>query len=234
MTTLPATMRFFEPNDHVAIVRRQLPHWAQAGTVCFITWRTHDSMPANVLEEWLVARDRWLLQHGLASSAADWQERLAQGDPRRVAEFHATFTARWEDALDSGHGECLLRRPDMAQIVSQSLLHFDGARYEMIEFVVMPNHVHLLATFPDAAAMLAQCEAWKHLTAAQINRQLRRAGRFWQQDAFDHLVRHAAQFVRLRNYIATNPVQARLQAGEFVHYSRSHAPREGAGTSRGA
>ena len=232
MTTLPTTMRFFEPHDHVAITRRQLPHWAQAGTVCFITWRTHDSMPKAVLEEWLAARDRWLLQHDLEPSAADWHAQLARCDPELVAEFHATFTARWQDALDVGLGECLLRRPDVAQIVSRSLLCFDGTRYEMIEFVVMPNHVHLLATFPDAAAMLAQCKAWKHFTAAQINHQVGRSGRFWQQDAFDHLVRHTAQFVRLRKYIAENPAQAQLQAGEFVHYSSPHALREGASHDR--
>jgi type I restriction enzyme R subunit len=220
-------MRFFEPNDHVAIAHRQLPHWAQAGTVCFVTWRTHDSMPKAVLAEWLEARDRWLLQHELAPSSVDWKEQLARCDPALLAEFHAKFTMQWEDALDACHGACELRRPEVARVVSESLLHFDGSMYEMIAFVVMPNHVHLLATFADEQAMLAQCESWKRFTATQINRLLGQSGRFWQQDAFDHLVRHEKQFVRLCRYIAENPSKAHLKDGEFVLYSGRHAPRDG-------
>jgi type I restriction enzyme R subunit len=68
--------------------------------------------------------------------------------------------------------------------------------------------------------MLAQCESWKHYTAAQINRQLSQKGRFWQQDAFDHLIRTEGQFEYLRRYIAGNPAKARLGIGEFLHYSR--------------
>ncbi|MBM3892271.1 MAG: hypothetical protein FJ388_24405, partial [Verrucomicrobia bacterium] len=164
----------------------------------------------------------------ISPAAGDWKVRLAQLSPALVAEFHSTLSVRWQDLLDACHGECVLRRRELARIVSDSLLHFDGDRYEMLDFVVMPNHVHLLATFADEAAMLAQCESWKHFTAAQINRRVGGSGRFWQQDAFDHLVRHEAQFERLRQYIAENPSKAKLPGGEYVHYTQSspHAPRE--------
>jgi len=78
------------------------------------------------------------------------------------------------------------------------------------DFVVMPNHVHLLAAFPDEGSMLAQCESWKHYTATKINRFLGRSSRFWQQDGFDHLVRSVEQFEYLRAYIADNPRRAHL------------------------
>jgi len=219
-------MRFFDPNDRIAIVERRLPHWSQAGTICFVTWRTHDSIPKAVLEQWLADRDQWLRDHGIKPSAADWKMRLARLNPSLVAEFHRAFTERWQDTLDACHGECVLRRPELAEIVSSSLLHFDGDRYEMLDFVVMPNHVHLLATFPDEAAMLTRCKSWKHFTATQINRRLRSSGRFWQQDAFDHLVRHETQLGRLRQYVAENPGKAGLKPWEYVHYSSPHAPRE--------
>jgi putative transposase len=90
----------------------------------------------------------------------------------------------------------------------------------MLDFVVMPNHVHLLASFPAEDSMLVQCESWKHYTATQINRSLTRHGRFWQQDDFDHLVRNDGQFTFLRRYIAENPEKARLAEGQFKHYSR--------------
>ena len=44
-----AIMRFFDPNDELLITQRKLPHWAQAGSVVFITWRTADSMPSSTV-----------------------------------------------------------------------------------------------------------------------------------------------------------------------------------------
>ena len=136
-----------------------------------------------------------------------------------MAEYHERFTTKWHEHLDAGHGACVLRQPELAKIVHDSLLHFDGDRYEMLDFVIMPNHVHLLACFPYKAAMLEQCESWKHFTATQINRRLGTKGRFWQQDAFDHLVRHEAQFRRLQHYIADNPAQAGLREGDALVWS---------------
>lgn len=45
------------------------------------------------------------------------------------------------------HVACLLRQPVLAKIVADSLRHFDGDRYCLGDFVVMPNHVHLLVAF---------------------------------------------------------------------------------------
>lgn len=211
-------MRFFDPEDDLLITQRRLPHWAQDGAVAFITWRTHDSIPKSVLESWLSERNGWLTAHGIDPAARDWKLRVQLLPPAKTLQFHAHFTTRWHQALDAGHGACVLRQPELSQLVAASLLHFDGDRYGMLDFVIMPNHVHLLGVFPDKAAMLAQCESWKHYTAAQINRRIGAKGRFWQQDAFDHLVRHEAQFRRLQGYIAENPVKARLRAGEYYHH----------------
>jgi type I restriction enzyme R subunit len=51
-------MRFFDPNDDLLITQRRLPHWAQDGCVVFITWRTSDSMPKDVLDRWRADRNR--------------------------------------------------------------------------------------------------------------------------------------------------------------------------------
>jgi type I restriction enzyme R subunit len=90
----------------------------------------------------------------------------------------------------------------------------------MTDFVVMPNHVHLLAAFANEDGMLTQCEGWKHYQAVQINRVLGTSGRFWQQDGFDHLVRSIEQFEALRRYIAGNPKKSRLQERQFRQYSK--------------
>lgn len=212
--------RLFDPKTDVAIVERKLPHWSQPGTVAFVTWRTIDSMPAAVVKQWFADRDRWLRAHLIDPAQPNWREKLRELDQGLVCEFLETFWNRWQDSLDECHGACVFRRPELGEIVAKSLRHFDNDRYLLLDFVVMPNHIHLLASFPSKEAMLDQCESWKHYTATQINRRLGQHGRFWQQDGFDHLMRSEEQFAHLRRYIATNPEKARLREGEFKRYSR--------------
>jgi type I restriction enzyme R subunit len=217
----PFPIHLFDREADVLITERRLPHWAQAGAITFITWRTDDSIPANVLAQWRADRCRWLIAHGIDPNQPNWPAQLTTLPPPFPSEFHREFSERWHNQLDAGHGACALRRPELAVIVANSLKHFDADRYVLFDFVVMPNHVHLLAAFPDESAMLTQCESWKHYTAVQINRALGRKGRFWEQDGFDHLVRTQAQFEALRRYIADNPSKAHLSAGQFIHFSKA-------------
>ena len=90
----------------------------------------------------------------------------------------------------------------------------------MGDFVVMPNHVHLLASFADPEVMQKQCTSWLHYTAFEINKRLGRSGKFWQQEPFDHLVRSIEQYEYLRRYIADNPKKANLKNGEFIYRRR--------------
>jgi hypothetical protein len=209
----------FDPKQEFSIVQRRLPHWSQAGTLSFITWRTSDSIPRRVLESWLADRADWLLQHGIEPDSSSWAAQLRRLAPHLLEEFRERVANRWDEDLDRCHGACLLRQPALARVVGESLLHFHRKRYELTDFVVMPNHVHVLAAFPDEQAMLGQCESWKRFTATSINRALGRKGRFWQQDSFDHLVRSPEQFAQLRSYIADNPRRAGLGPGEFLHWS---------------
>ena len=96
-------------------------------------------------------------------------------------------------------------------------MHFDGERYRMGDFIVMPNHVHLMAAFADPDSMRAQFDSWTHFTAVQINRSIGEKGRFWQQEPFDHLVRSVEQYDYLRRYIAENPVKANPKPGEYLY-----------------
>lgn len=216
-TELP--LRFFEPREEYFVIERDdLPHWVQSGTVCFLTWRTWDSMPADVVAGWLKERDHWLAEHSIDGRRKDWRARLQQLPLADQRAFHNRISTRWESGLDECRGACVLKDPDLGQIVAGSLAHFDGDRYYLTDYVVMPNHVHVLAAFPSAETVLKQVESWKHYTAVQINRALERRGRFWEVDGFDHLVRSAEQFEYYRNYIEENPRRAGLRPGEFIHH----------------
>jgi putative transposase len=213
-------LNLFDPQAEYRVVERRLPHWSQAGVVCFITFRTADSLPLHVIDRWHAERINWLQQRGINTEFSDWQSQLAALPRDAQAEFHRRFWNQWHDQLDAGHGACVLSRPELSQIVADSLTHFDDKRYELLDYVVMPNHVHLLVVFPNDEAMLSQCESWKHFTATKINRLLDQTGRFWQQDGFDHLIRSEEQFWFLRRYIADNPRKTHSPTSAFQHYSK--------------
>jgi type I restriction enzyme R subunit len=132
-------------------------------------------------------------------------------------QFHREFNRCREDYLDSCQGECVLRQPALAKIVADTLLHFDGVRYRLGDFVVMPNHVHLLAAFPGELEMAKQCDSWLHFSARQINVRLKRKGKFWQQEPFDHLVRSPEQYEHFRRYIEDNGRKTQLKESEYLY-----------------
>jgi REP element-mobilizing transposase RayT len=76
-------------------------------------------------------------------------------------------------------------------------------------FVVMPNHVHLLAT--PAVLLPKLTKSLKGITAKLANAMLALTGNpFWQEESYDHTVRHEREFEKIRNYIEQNPVRAGL------------------------
>jgi type I restriction enzyme R subunit len=139
--------------------------------------------------------------------------------PELDREFHARFTRAFMNCLDRGYGTCLLRDPRAAELVA-SALHFDGERYEMGDFVVMPNRVHLLVCLLGATEIEAQCHSWKKYSAGEINRLFGRRGRFWQEESFECLVRSEDQLKHFEQNIAENPRKARLRECEYLYWVR--------------
>ncbi len=159
----------FDPQADVAITEHFRPHWSQAGAIVFITFRLHDSIPREVIRRWESLKQAWLERRGLAGH---WTEVVPTLHQKLRQAFAREFNRTRENFLDTCHGSCILRRPELSQIVSDSLLHFDADRYRMGDFIIMPNHVHLLASFATEEGMLAQCDSWLHYTAWQINKRL--------------------------------------------------------------
>ncbi len=69
--------------------------------------------------------------------------------------------------------------------------------------LVMPDHVHLLASFPRTAVMSATVGNWKRYLA-------RHDGIRWQRNFFDHRIRSAAELSEKWEYIRMNPVRKGL------------------------
>jgi REP element-mobilizing transposase RayT len=238
-------LQFFDPRQDFTVTWKTLPHWSQAETMCFITWRTADSLPAAALKQLAAERSALFAQFGVqadenqATDVLGYRSQVSPklDHPSRVsprltmqleklpplerAKLHWQLFTAWDAQLDRGAGECLLAQPELSAIVETSLRHFDGDRYVLTDAVVMPNHVHVLAAFANEDQLLAQATSWKRYTARKIQCARGRRGEFWQVEQFDHLVRSLEQFAFLRRYVAENPQRARLRAESYRLYSKA-------------
>ena len=115
-----------------------------------------------------------------------------------------------DDLLDSGSGACWLRLPQIAQVVEHSFFAFDGDRYRLHAWTIMPSHVHVLFTVLGRATLSDIVASWKKFTARQCNQQLGRSGPFWMADYWDRFIRNDAHFDSAVSYVDNDPVKAGL------------------------
>ena len=218
------SFELFDPGGEMRITVGNLPHWFQPGVTYFITFRTDESLPAKAARLWHVRRDDWLRRHGIDPRGSDGSSLFRELPPAQQREFQSKFSRQFMAYLDRGCGACVLKRPELARTVAENLRHFDGERYRLGDFVVMPNHVHLLVCLLGQTDLEKQCYSWNKYTGTEINRVLGQRGRFWHEESFDHLVRSPEEFEHVRRYIAENPQQARLQEGEYLLWRCSELP----------
>ena len=143
--------------------------------------------------------------------------RLADSLPAaKVESLDTTPTiqrlAAAEAALDRGFGARSLCDPRVAALVRDALLYFDGQRYRLSAWCVMPNHVHVLAMQVEGWPLASVIHSWKSLTANRANIVLGRQGRFWAREYFDRAMRSEEQAEKTCLYIEANPVTAGLCA----------------------
>jgi REP element-mobilizing transposase RayT len=161
---------------------RRLPHWDIVGEPIFVTFRLHGSLPAN---------------------------RIFPPDNVTPGQAFAAL----DKALDHARtGPMYLGQPEIADMVVQAII--DGQdrfrRYKLHAYVAMPNHVHMLAT--PLVPFATWLKSLKGFTGFEAIRMLGIQAPFWQDESYDHLVRDAPEFERIRAYVEYNPVRAGLCA----------------------
>jgi putative transposase len=204
-------LRFFNPYAEIQHTENLLPHWQQASAVYFITFRLADAIPAKLRNQWREEREIWLQLH-----PQPWTPAVEQ-------EYHKRFSSTIERWLDAGYGSCILRRPDCANIVDETLRHFDGERLHLISSVVMPNHVHALFVQNPEFPLEKLILSWKTFTARNMNKLLGRSGNLWQRSYFDRMIRDERHYRNCVRYIRRNPQRARLRTGDYILYESETA-----------
>jgi Rad3-related DNA helicase len=193
----------FDKHSQVGRYGRYLPHWRQPGATYFITFRLADSIPQGKLHQWEAELKDWIKRNPEPHSEGQREE------------YNQRFTERFHAWLDAGEGECVMKNPEISAVVEGSLRHFDGQRYALGHYAVMPNHVHVILR-PLAGHTLSDItHSWKSFSAHRMNELLKRNGRLWEPESFDHIVRDERQLEKFSNYILANPVKAKLTDGMF-------------------
>jgi putative transposase len=152
------------------------------------------------------------------------------GRAERLYLEEQRFFGKWDAVLDQGKGPDWLRKPEIAEQVAAAMHFFDGKRYDLVEYCIMSNHLHMVLTPLQKAAeahySLAQImHTIKGYSARRANQLLGRSGAFWLHESYDHCVRGAKELERILVYVVNNPVKAGLvaewQAWPWTFYSEA-------------
>jgi REP element-mobilizing transposase RayT len=173
--------------------RGYFPHFDGEGVTQHVCFHLFDALPQFLLRQWAEKLRGTHAAGGLETTEAsrEWRRRI-------------------HDSLDRGYGACFLRDDRIAGIVEDALLRFDGERYTLHAWCVMPNHVHTLFTPLSKFKMSKIVHSWKSFTAHECNNVLARTGKFWEREPFDRYIRNQRHFQNALAYIEGNPVKAGL------------------------
>ncbi len=173
--------------------RGRMPHWEQAGATYFVTIRLADSIPSEVRNS---IREAW------------------RNDRTGISKLK--YSKRISKLLDAGAGSCCLADPRIAQAVSEALRHFDRARYDLIAWCIMPNHVHIVFRPLGSNTLTEIMHSWKSFTAHAAQRILGASGKFWQREYYDHVVRSEEQLCRIVDYVINNPAKVGMKCWRWM------------------
>ena len=162
-----------------------LPHLYQPDVIQFVTLRLADSLPTSKLEE-----------------LTELQQVLLSGNHLFNIYALDDYIHRIERWLNQSHGCCMLQYDDISKVVEDALNFYDGIRYDLYDYVIMPNHLHFLILPYEHPVKIMS--TFKSYTAKKIRRLTGYTDRVWQEDFFDRMIRSVIDFYDYVEYIKQN------------------------------
>jgi REP element-mobilizing transposase RayT len=182
--------------ETIAFWRERLPHWEVVEGRYFVTIHLVGAIPQE-------GEDRI---HALARE----YDKLAETDTEGRLRLQRRIYGEMESWLDRTDYASHLQRPDVAQMIIESIAFRQARTWNMLEFVVMPSHLHLFFEVLDGG-LKHSLEQFKRWTGHQGTQLLGCDGqRFWQDEWFDHWSRSDEEDEKIIHYIRQNPVKANL------------------------
>lgn len=206
-----------EPSELKWTDRGYMPHVDGADIIQHVSYHLADSLPKEALER-------------MQAETKDLAPKLRDAEKeKRIAAY-----------LDAGKGSCVLRVPEIAEMVQNAFLLFHGERYTLHAWCVMPNHVHVLFQPINGWSLSKIVSSWKSFTGRRISAYQKAklelgepseratlergeptaglAGlqpgpsRIWHREYWDRYIRDDAHYANVVEYIHMNPMKAGLVA----------------------
>jgi putative transposase len=138
-----------------------------------------------------------------------------QGQNRDTSYFVSTQTARRQP---------FFRHERWANLLSETIVHYDNIGYCLHAYVIMPDHVHLLVTPADSLEKAVQ--HFKGGFSFRARKEFAWKADIWQPGFTDHRIRDDEDWNRHIEYIRTNPIRARLAVGyPYVGFPSPNFPQ---------
>ena len=115
----------------------------------------------------------------------------------------------------------LFKRDPWARLLIDTLYHYRSSAYLLHEFVLMPDHFHVLIT--PIGSLERAVQYIKGGFSYRAKKELGSNMEVWQKGFSDHRIRDAEDYERHARYIHLNPVRKRLcEKPEQYPYSSAH------------
>jgi putative DNA methylase len=213
------------------ITRRNLPHWYVPGAMHFITYRLAGTIPQQVLMRLREDRQRRLgnksqqSERDQATRLTAHKQFFAEYDRYLDISCKVNWLARppvaalirgnlYHHAGDKYHLLAYCVMPNHVHVLLQPITSVTTSG------PLVPNRKSAsepaTADFQsdeqeDAKSPLAEImHSLKSYTAHEANKLLKKSGQFWQHESYDHWMRDDDELARIVDYIAWNPVKAKL------------------------
>lgn len=185
---------YFERHKALSVSKStSLPHWEQTGKLQFITFRLKDSLPADVLTN--ISNELYAITN----------KEFSQLSPSEKIKYTKHKNKLLEISLDKCYGECHLKDPSLRLLLEKVIQEGDNLEYEILSYIIMPNHVHLLIRMLEDNLLRDSLMRIKGKSSFQINRVLGRKGSLWQRESYDRMIRNVEHLNRCIEYIRNNP-----------------------------
>jgi putative transposase len=190
--------------------QRNLPHIQPKNGVFAVTICLKGSLPKTKIKALRDARD-FKIKEAEESKASDAE--IQQLIKKERDLYFGMFDALLDEVST---GPTWLKKPEIAQIVVESLNFINNKWCKIVAFCIMSNHIHIV---------LYKCEkqlyeilgSMKRYTATRANEVLygkcpkgQQHPTFWLDESYDHLIRNRTDFHNQVQYVLNNPVKAQL------------------------
>lgn len=176
-------------------------------------WHSRGYLPhydANGIVQHVVLRTRDSLPSAFYGS-------ISRLDPREKRKLI-------DEALDASTTGKVFEDARCSNVLERQLMHFDGDRYDLLAWCIMPNHVHVVCCCLGETSLGQIVRTWKVQTTVAINHLLGRRGPIFAPDYFDRFMRNGQQTERVIGYVENNPVAAGFcqEPADWPHSSARH------------